>query len=221
MSSYTHFQLQNKEDLHRNSYPNRTWCVDCSAYLTEALLLTITSYTHISTFKENHKLISSRSDAFKIPVAKLTTSKSNLLWEAITRVVRSTDLYSRRPVVIFLSNHLNRPTRKQSVPQQLRCSSTAVRITPRDQEPRVWLRSETESTSSWSGVSVRAGVSHPSPRAVFFQQESPAPGLPNLHHHLSAASRTNSHHIGSLAGVTDTFTVRLALLLPVFRFLHL
>lgn len=49
------------------------------AYLTEALLLTITSYKHISTFKENHKPIFSHSGAFKVPVAKLTTSKSNLL----------------------------------------------------------------------------------------------------------------------------------------------
>ncbi len=61
------------------------------AYLTEALLLTITSYKHISTFKENHKMIFLRSGAFKVPVAKLTTSKSNLLWAAITRVVRSTE----------------------------------------------------------------------------------------------------------------------------------
>lgn len=49
------------------------------ACLTEALPLTITSCKHISTFKENRKLISLCCVAFKLPVAKLTTSKSNPL----------------------------------------------------------------------------------------------------------------------------------------------
>lgn len=101
------------------------------ACLTEVLLRfamqTITGYKHISTFKVNHKLFFLQSDALKVPVAKLTSSKRNLLWEVITQVVRSTDLCGRRQFLIFLVNHLNWPTTEQSGPQQLRYGYTPRR----------------------------------------------------------------------------------------------
>lgn len=190
------------------------------ACLTEVLqrfaMLTITGYKHISTFKENHKQIFLPSDAFKVPVAKLTASEGNLLWEVITQVGRSTDLCSRRQFLIFLVNHLNRPTTEQSGPQLHSVAVThrdvAIHNKPRGQ---LWSVEERSSDagwdqrpraidsgpSSWSGVSVRAEFAV-EPwlihllRWLFFQRETPAPGLPNLLHHLDAAS-LRSHKLAS------------------------